>query len=165
MEEQFAFSFEATPGLGPAALRCVLWKRAGFVGPVAILLLPALLLILAAEDALRTALNVVAGAALMLFTIVLAAVWQRRRMRQQFFKEAPNRVVHVVMDEAGILVSTALGQSRLSWAMIERVWHCKTVALLFYHGWQYVALPISSLPEGALEYAQAHCRESRTRRA
>jgi hypothetical protein len=44
---RYEFSFEATPKLGSTALKCLLWKRGGMVGPIALILLPLLLLLLA----------------------------------------------------------------------------------------------------------------------
>jgi hypothetical protein len=42
----------------------------------------------------------------------------------------------------------------------ERLWRCTTVALLFYQGWQYVAIPAGALPEGAAEFAEARITEA-----
>jgi len=155
----FEFSFEATPELGPAALKCLLRKRAGPIGPLALILLPLLLLLLASDPAWRPVAGVLAGAALMLLTLFLLAVWQRRRASDRFFRNASSRLVRIAMQDAGVTVSTALGESHLRWTTIERVWKCRAVALLFYQGWQYIAVPVDAIPAGALEFADARIRE------
>jgi hypothetical protein len=160
---RFEFSFEATPQLGSAALRCLLWKRGGVVGPIALLLFPLLLAALAWDPAWRLAAGVLGGAALMLFIIFLLAVRHRRMVRDRFFRNAPDRTVRIVINAEGVTVTSALGESRLPWRMIERVWRCKDVALIFYHGWQYIAAPAPAVPEGALEYAEARVRERANR--
>src|SRR4051812_6993176 len=148
MLPRYEFSFEATPELGPAALKCLLWKRGGVYGPIALILFPILLAVLAWDPRGRPAAQVLGGAALMLFVIFLAAARQRRSVRERFSRNAPSRVVGVVIEQAGVAVTTALGESRLPWTMIERLWQCETVALLFYQGWQYIALPIHAVPQG-----------------
>jgi hypothetical protein len=158
---RYEFAFAATPDLGPAALRCLLWKRGGIVGPIALVLAPLLLVLLASEPAWRPAAALLGGALVMLLVLFLLAVWHRRRVRARFFREASHRVVRVVMDEGGVSLSTALGDSRLGWPIFERLWRCTTVALLFYQGWQYVAIPAGALPEGAAEFAEARIREAR----
>ena len=151
----YEFSFEATPGLSAAALKCTLRRRSRFVGPAALVLLPLLLAPLASRPEGRLAAASLGGAAIMLFVIFLLAVAQRRRMRDRFFERAEHRTVRIVLDEQGVLVHTALGESRLPWGAFERLWRCKDVTMLYYHGWQYVALPAGSAPPEALAFAEA----------
>jgi hypothetical protein len=80
--EIFIITFEATPALGPAALRCLLWRRGGVVGPIALVLFPPLLLLLAWDPASRAAAALLGGACLMLLVLFLLAVWHRQRIYQ-----------------------------------------------------------------------------------
>ena len=126
---------------------------------MALILFPILLALLASEPAWRTAAAVLGGAALMLLVIFLLAVRHRRNLRRQFFHDAPNRLIRIVIDIDGIAVMSSLGDSRFPWQTIERVWRCRDVVLIFYHGWQYIAAPGQAIPDGALEYAEARIRE------
>ena len=161
---RYEFSFEATPQLGSVALQCLLWRRGGIIGPIALVLFPLLLLVLAWDPEWRVAAGVLGGAALMLLGVFLLAVRHRRNVSNQFFRRAANRIVRVVIDADGVAVTSALGESRLPWSMIYRVWRCKHVALVFYQGWQYIAVPASAVPDGALEYAEANIRGTANRR-
>jgi hypothetical protein len=157
---RYDFAFEATPQLGSAALKCLLWKRGGMAGPIALILLPILLLVLAWDPTWRTVAGVLGGAALMLLILFLLAVRHRRNVRNRFFLKAGSRAIRVVIDEEGVAVTSSLWETRLPWRMIERVWRCKDVALIFYQGWQYIAVPVHAVPEGALEYAETRSRET-----
>lgn len=159
--QRYEFSFEATPALGTAALRCTLRKRSRFLGPAALVLLPLLLALLASRPEGRLAAATLGGAAIMLFVIFLLAVAHRRRLRNRFFERAPHRTVRIALDEEGVLVSTALGESRLPWQAFERLWRCKDVTMLYYYGWQYVALPEGAAPPEALAFAEQRIAEAR----
>ena len=50
------------------------------------------------------------------------------------------------MDKAGVALSSALGEAQLRWTSFDRVWRCKRVTLLFYQGWQYIAIPTEAAP-------------------
>ena len=159
--QRYEFSFEATPALGTAALQCTLRKRSRFLGPAALVLLPLLLALLASRPEGRLAAATLGGAAVMLFVVFLLAVAHRRRMRERFFERAAHHTVRVALDEDGVLVSTALGESRLPWQAFERLWRCKDVTMLYYHGWQYVALPEGAAPPEALAFAEARIAGAR----
>ena len=150
---RYEITFEATPALGPAALRCLLWRRGGIVGPIALVLFPLLLVLLAWDPAWRAAAALLGGACLMLLVLFLIAVWHRRRIQARFFRDAAHRTVRIVMDEAGVAVSSALGEAQLRWTSFDRLWRCKRVTLLFYQGWQYIAIPADALPDGAVDFA------------
>jgi hypothetical protein len=154
--QRYEISFEATPELGPAALQCLLWRRGKLIGPIALLLFPLLLAILAADPAYRTIAAALGGAAIMLFVIFLLVVWQRRRLFRRFLESAGNRTLRVVFDARGVSVASALGESFLDWRAVARVWRCKHVALLFYHGWSYIAMPAHALSDDALAFALQH---------
>jgi hypothetical protein len=55
------------------------------------------------------------------------------------------RVVRVSLDEMGIAVKTAAGNSALPWNAFSRVWAGKEVILVFYHGWHYLAFPTDAV--------------------
>jgi hypothetical protein len=154
----YEFSFEARPELGTAALKCLLWRRGGIAGPIALVLFPVVLFLLALDARYRLAAAVCGGAALMLLFIFLIAVAHRRRLRRQFFANASHRTVSVRIDADGLALKSALGESTLPWAVIERVWRCREVALIFHHGWQYMAMPAAAVPPGALDYAESRSR-------
>lgn len=149
------FSFVATPRLGPQALRLILWRRAGPAGPVAIILLPLLIAFAATDPDWRPAAYLLGGAAIMLFLIFLLAVAHRRRLRRRFFASTTDHTVKVSMGEETLTVATALGTSTLPWQAFERLWQGKSVVLLFYTGWQYLAIPAESMPKAALDLASS----------
>jgi hypothetical protein len=149
------FSFVATPDLGLKAMRYILWRRAGLLGPLAVILLPVLLAFVASDPAWRPAAYLIGGAAIMLFLIFLLAAARRRRMRRRFFQTTTDHTVKVSMAEDGLVVTTAVGASSLPWSSFERLWHGKSVVLLFYHGWQYLAFPTDSVPQAALDFASS----------
>ncbi len=149
------FSFVATPELGPKAMRFLLWRRAGPVGPLAIILLPLILAFFASDPDWRPAAYLFGGAAIMLFLIFLFAVAHRRRLRRRFFETTTDHTVKVSMAEEGLAVTTALGSSILPWHAIERLWQGKSVVLLFYNGWQYLAFPAEAIPKAALDFASS----------
>lgn len=159
--QRYEFSFEATPALGTAALKCTLRKRSRFLGPAALVLLPVLLAVLASRPEGRLAAAALGGAAIMLFVIFLLALAHRRRMRERFFRQAADRIVRIALDGEGVRVSTALGDLRLPWQAFERVWRCKDVTMLYYHGWQYVAVPEGAAPTEALAFAEQRIAEAR----
>ncbi len=159
---RYEFSFEATPALSSAALKCTLRKRSRFLGPAALVLLPLLLALLASRPEGRLAAASLGGAAIMLFVVFLLAVAHRRRLRNRFFERAGHRTVTIAIDDEGVLVRTALGESRLPWQVFERLWRCKDVTMLYYYGWQYVALPAGSAPPEALAFAEARIAQART---
>lgn len=158
---RYEIAYEFTPALGPTALKCLLWKRGSIVGPIALVLLPITLLFLAANPETRGIAILLGGGMLMLLGLFLAAVWQRRAAFNRFLKTTPDLRVQILFTEDGVSIHAATGQSELRWAVFERVWRCKTVALLFYHGWQYIALPVAAVPPGALEYAEERLRDNR----
>jgi hypothetical protein len=146
------FSFVATPDLGQKALRFLLWRRAGPLGPIAVVVLPILLAILAADPAWRPAAYVLGGAAIMLFVIFLVGVAHLRRLRRRFFERATDHTVSVSMDESGVSVVTVLGSSTLPWRSFERLWTGESVVLLFYHGWQRLVFPREAVSQEALDF-------------
>jgi hypothetical protein len=152
------FSFVATPELGPKAMRYLLWRRGGPVGPLALVLLPFLLAVAASDPAWRPAAYAAGGAAIMLLLIFLLAVAHRRRMRARFFRAAADRTVKVSMKDEGLAVTSELGSSLLPWTAFERMWAGRSVILLFYHGWHYVAFPAEAVPKEAIDFAQAKIR-------
>jgi hypothetical protein len=116
------FEFTATPELGSKALRYLLWRRGGPVGPIAMILLPVVIALMAADPAMRAVAYVAAGAAIMLFVLFLLAVAHRRRIRRRFFESNADRILRVVIDEAGFVVKSAAGSSALLWSAISRIW-------------------------------------------
>src|SRR5215468_4802425 len=100
------FEFVATPELGDKALRYLLWRRGGPVGPIAIILFPIVLAIAAADPRMRPIAYIARDAAIMLFVIFLLAVAQRRRIRRRFFESATDHIVRVSIDDAGIAVKS-----------------------------------------------------------
>jgi YcxB-like protein len=149
------FEFTATPDLGPKAMRYLLWRRGGPVGPIAIILLPVLIAVMAMDPEMRAFAYIVGGAVIMLFVLFLLAVAHRRRTRRRFFESTTDHTVRVLVDDAGIAVKSAAGSSTLPWSAIGRVWAGKEVVLVFYHGWQYVAFPTSAVPAAAIEFISA----------
>jgi hypothetical protein len=93
------FEFTATPELGSKALRYLLWRHGGPVGPIAIILLPVVIGVMAADPAMRAVAYIAGGAAIMLFALFLLAVAHRRRIRRRFFESSTDRTVRVVIDE------------------------------------------------------------------
>ena len=140
------FQFIATPELGTKAMRYLLWRRGGPVGPIAIVLLPIVLAVVAADPRMRPVAYIGGGAAIMLFVLFLLAVAHRRKIRRRFFKSTTDHVVRVSIDHSGIGVKSAAGSSTLPWNAINRVWAGKEVILIFYHGWHYVAFPTAAVP-------------------
>ena len=136
------------------ALSCLLRKRGKGFGPIALVLFPLLLYILASDPAWHSMAAILGGAALMLMILFLVAVQYRRRAINRNFKNAPNRLVHIVIEERGLSVTSALGESTLNWRTIERIWRCDRVALVFHQGWNYIAFPTHAVPTGALEFAE-----------
>lgn len=149
------FSFIAEPQLGTRALRYLLWRRGGLVGPFALVALPLLLALIALDPAGRPIALVLAGGALMLFVLFLLAVAHRRRLTRRFFKATSDHRIKVTMDDASVTVTTALGASTLPWQAFERLWAGPTVVLLFHHGWRYLAFPANAVPDEALRLASA----------
>jgi len=152
------FEFVATPELGDKAMRYLLWRRGGVVGPIAIILFPVVLAIVAADPGIRPVAYIAGGAAIMLFVIFLLAVAQRRRIRRRFFESATDHTVRVSIDDAGIAVKSAAGSSTLPWSIIGRIWAGKEVVLVFYHGWHYLAFPTASVPPHAMEFIMSKIR-------
>jgi hypothetical protein len=153
------FEFTATPELGSKALRYLLWRRGGPLGPIAIILLPVVIAVMAADPAMRPVAYAGGGAAIMLFVVFLLAVAHRRRIRRRFFESNADRTVRVVIDEAGIAVKSAAGSSSLPWSAISRVWAGKDVVLVFYHGWHYLAFPTTAVPPAALGFITSHVKQ------
>ena len=60
------FEFTATPELGNNALRYLLWRRGGPIEPIAIILFPLVLAIIAADPTMQPIAYFVGGAAIML---------------------------------------------------------------------------------------------------
>ena len=149
------FSFVATPELGPRALRFLLWRRAGPVGPLAVILILLLFVFFASDPAWRPEAYLLGGAAIMLFVIFLLAVAHRRRLRRRFFETTTDHTIKVSMGDEGVAVTTALGSSTLPWQAFERLWQGKSVVLLFYNGWQYLAFPAEAMPKAALDFASS----------
>ena len=150
-----AFDFVATPELGNKAVRYLLWRRGGPVGPIAIILFPVVVAITAADPMIRPVAYIVGGAAIMLFVLFLLAVAHRRRLRRRFFKSTSDHVIRVSIDDSEIAVKSAAGSSSLPWTSINRIWAGKEVVLVFYHGWHYVAFPASAVPANAIEFITA----------
>ena len=146
------FEFIGTPALGDKAMRYLLWRRGGPLGPIAIILFPLVLAIMAADPAMRPVAYIAGGAAIMLFVIFLLAVGHRRRIRRRFFQSTTDHTVRVSIDDAGIGVKSAAGSSVLPWSVISRVWAGKEVVLVFYHGWHYIAFPTAAVPANAIDF-------------
>jgi hypothetical protein len=158
------FEFTPTPELGNKALRYLLWRRGGPVGPIALILFPVVLAIVAADPRIRPVAYVAGGAAIMLFVIFLLAVAQRRRMRRRFFETTTDHNVKVSIDDGGMAVNTAVGSSTLPWTALNRIWAGKEVVLIFYHGWHYLAFPSGAVPAGAIEFISARIQDGCSRR-
>jgi hypothetical protein len=146
------FEFTATPDLGNKALRYLVWRRGGPVGPIAIILFPVVLAMAAADPKMRPFAYIAGGAAIMLFVIFLLAVAHRRRIKRRFFESTTDHVVRVSVDDSGMAVKSAAGSSTLPWNVISRVWAGKEVVLVFYHGWHYLAFPTAAVPANAIEF-------------
>ena len=155
------FEFIATPELGNRAMVYLLWRRGGPVGPIAIVLLPIVLAVMAADPRMRPIAYVGGGAAIMLFVLFLFAVAHRRKITRRFFGSTTDHVVRVSIDDGGIAVKSAAGNSALPWSVINRVWAGKEVVLVFYYGWHYVALPTPAVPAGAIEFVTAKIKDRR----
>jgi YcxB-like protein len=153
------FEFTATPELGNKALRYLLWRRGGPVGPIAIILLPIVIAAIAIDPVIRPVAYIGGGAAIMLFVIFLLAVEHRRRIRRRFFESTTDHIVRVSMDDGGMAVNTAAGSSTLPWSAINRIWPGKEVVLIFYHGWHYLAFPTAAVPANAIEFINAKIRD------
>ncbi len=158
------FEFTATPELGNKALRYLLWRRGGPVGPIAIILFPVVLAIVAADPRIRPVAYIAGGAAIMLFVLFLLAVAHRRRIRRRFFESTTDHIVRVSIDDSGMAVNTAAGSSTLPWTAINRIWAGKEVVLIFYHGWHKVAFPAADVPAKAVEFITSKIREGCSRR-
>jgi len=141
-----AFTFTATPDLGPKAMRFLLWRRAGILGPLAVVLLPILLAVLASDPAMRPFAYAFAGAAIMLFVIFLIGVAHLRRLRNRFYATAKDHTIDVSLDDEGVTVKTALATTQM-----PRLWVGKQVVLLFHHGWQRLAFPRDAVPQAAID--------------
>ena len=152
------FEFTTTPDLGNKALRYLLWRRGGPIGPIAIILFPVVLAIVATDPRMRPVAYVFGGAAIMLFVIFLLAVAHRRRIRRRFFESTGDHTVRVSINDAGMGVKSAAGSSTLPWSVINRVWAGKEVVLVFYHGWHYLAFPAAAVPANAVEFITAKIR-------
>jgi hypothetical protein len=150
-----AFTFTATPDLGPKAMRFLLWRRAGIFGPLAVVLLPILLAVLARDPAMRPFAYAFAGAAIMLFVIFLIGVAHLRRLRKRFYATAKDHTIDVSLDDDGVTVKTALATTQMPWSAFERLWVGKQVVLLFHHGWQRLAFPRDAVPQAAIDLVVA----------
>jgi hypothetical protein len=155
------FEFTATPELGNKAMRYLLWRRGGPVGPIAIVLLPIVLAVMAADPRMRPVGYIGGGAAIMLFVLFLFAIAHRRKITRRFLESTTDHVVRVSIDDGGIAVKSAAGSSALPWSAINRVWAGKEVVLIFYHGWHYVAFPTAAVPAGAIEFISAKIKYRR----
>ena len=157
------FEFIAAPELGNKAMNYLLWRRAGPVGPIAIILFPVVLAIAAADPRIRPVAYIAGGAAIMLFVLFLLAVAQGRRIRRRFFESTSEHTVRVSIDDAGVEVKSAAGSSTLPWSAINRVWAGKEVVLLFYHGWHYFAFPTAAVPAEAIEFISAKMKAAKVK--
>jgi hypothetical protein len=146
------FDFTATPELGGKAMRYLLWRRGRPIGPIAIVLLPVLIAVMALDPQMRAVAYIAGGAAIMLFVLFLLAIAHRRRIRRRFFESTADHTVRVLIDDAGIAVRSAAGSSALPWRAIARVWAGKEVVLVFYHGWHYMAFPTPAVPANAIDF-------------
>ena len=158
------FEFPATPELASKALRYLLWRRGGPLGPIAIILLPVVIAVMAADPAMRPVAYIAGGAAIMLFVIFLLAVAHRRKIRRRFFQSTTDHTVRVSIDDEGIAVKSAAGNSTLPWSIMGRIWAGKEVVLVFYHGWHYLAFPTVAVPANTIEFISAKIRDGRSRR-
>ena len=158
------FEFTAPPELGSKAMRYLLWRRGGPAGPIAVILLPVIIAVMATDREMRPVAYIVVGAAIMLFVLFLLAVAHRRRISRRFFESNADRTVRVAIDEAGLAVKSAAGSSALPWNAISRVWAGKDVVLVFYHGWHYAAFPRQAVPANAIDFISAKV-ESRSKQA
>jgi len=158
------FEFPATPELANKALRYLLWGRGGPLGPIAIILLPVVIAVMAADPAMRPVAYIAGGAAIMLFVIFLLAVAHRRKIRRRFFQSTTDHTVRVSIDDEGIAVKSAAGNSTLPWSIMGRIWAGKEVVLVFYHGWHYLAFPTVAVPANTIEFISAKIRDGRSRR-
>ena len=157
------FEFIAAPELGNKAMNYLLWRRAGPVGPIAIILFPVVLAIAAADPRIRPVAYIAGGAAIMLFVIFLLGVAHRRRIRRHFFESKTDHPVRVSIDDGGMAVNTAAGSSTLPWTAINRIWAGKEVVLIFYHGWHYVAFPTAAVPAEAIEFISAKMKAAKVK--
>jgi YcxB-like protein len=153
------FEFPATPELANKALRYLLWRRGGPLGPIAIILLPVVIAVMATDPAMRPVAYIAGGAAIMLFVIFLLAVTHRRRIRRRFLESTTDHTVRVSIDDEGIAVKSAAGSSTLPWKIMGRVWAGKNVVLVFYHGWHYLAFPTNAVPPAALDFISSHVKQ------
>jgi hypothetical protein len=144
--------FEATPELGSHALRCLLKKRGGKGGVAALVALPILLAVLAPGS--PVAAGMIGGAALMLLGLFLLAVQIRRRAARRFLSTAADRRVRVALSDAGISVTSALGEGTIGWGGVRAVWACDRVVLFIQESWSYVAVPREAATEEAIRFAQ-----------
>jgi len=55
------FEFTATPALGDKAMRYLLWRRGGPLGPIAIILLPIVIAVMATDPAMRPVAYIAGG--------------------------------------------------------------------------------------------------------
>jgi YcxB-like protein len=119
---------------------------------------------MATDPAMRPVAYIAGGAAMMLFVIFLLAITHRRRIRRRFFQSTTDHTVRVSIDDEGIAVKSAAGNSTLPWSIMGRIWAGKEVVLVFYHGWHYLAFPAPSVPPHAIEFISAKIRAGRGRR-
>ena len=157
----YDFSFEADPRFADAALRCLLRRRMGRIGPLVLILLGVLLPMMLIVPDMRPMAYILGGATLMLLLLFLLAVQARRRLTRRFYRAAPHRTIRVVIDDDGVGITTALGATKLAWRNYERVWRCDDVTLLFYGGWNYFAIPTGALPPEAMAFAESRIGSSR----
>ena len=122
--------------------------------------LAAVIALMAADPEMRAVAYIVGGATIMLFVLFLLAVAHRRRIRRRFFESTTDHTVRVLVDDAGIAVKSAAGNSALPWSAIGRVWAGREVVLVFYHG-----LALSRVPHlgGPGECDRIHRREEEGR--
>ena len=151
--ERYEISFESTPELSPLAMRCLLWNRGKWWGPLAALVLVSFTLAMLWVEEWRGVALLLSGALVLLALLLLVAVMRRRAEVAAFFRNAPHKRIDITLEHRGVTVRSALGEAQLDWRAIDRVWHCPRVVLLIQHGWQYVAVPKPAMPPGALEYA------------
>jgi hypothetical protein len=117
------------------------------------------LAIVAADPRMRPVAYIAGGGAIMLFVLFLIAVEHRRRIRRRFFESTIDHTIRVSIDDSGIAVKSAAGNSTLPWTAINRIWAGKEVVLIFYHGWHYVVYPTPSIPSYAIEFISARIKD------
>ncbi|MGB8806047.1 MAG: YcxB family protein, partial [Chthoniobacterales bacterium] len=63
-----------------------------------------------------------------------------------------DHTIRVSIDDEGIAVKCAAGNSTLPWSIVGRIWAGKEVVLVFYHGWHYIAFPTAAVPAKAIDF-------------